>query len=57
MLSGVRDDELLAVAMAFCQPGAPLHTEPFTITPEAVQAALRAADAVWQARKKIDLAG
>ncbi|MEX8812071.1 glycerol dehydrogenase, partial [Salmonella enterica] len=37
--------------------GETIHNEPFTITPEAVQAALRAADAVGQARKKIDLAG
>ncbi|EBC3062383.1 glycerol dehydrogenase [Salmonella enterica] len=56
-LAGVSDDELLAVARASCQTGETIHNEPFTITPEAVQAALRAADAVGQARKKIDLAG
>ncbi|EBY4362103.1 iron-containing alcohol dehydrogenase [Salmonella enterica subsp. enterica serovar Bovismorbificans] len=56
-LAGVSDDELLAVARASCQTGETMHNEPFTITPEAVQAALRAADAVGQARKKIDLAG
>ncbi|MDI8978043.1 hypothetical protein MJN47_30080, partial [Salmonella enterica subsp. enterica serovar Lubbock] len=37
-LAGVSDDELLAVARASCQTGETMHNEPFTITPEAVQA-------------------
>ncbi len=50
-LAGVSDDELLAVAGPLVKLET-IHNEPFTITPEAVQAALRAADAVGQARKR-----
>ncbi|ENG2550691.1 TPA: glycerol dehydrogenase [Citrobacter farmeri] len=51
-LADVSDKELLAVAQAACQVGETMHNEPCEITPEAVLAALRTADALGQARKR-----
>lgn len=50
-LSEASDADLMAVAQAACQAGETMHNEPCEVTPETVMAALRAADAVGQARK------
>ncbi|MBK0004229.1 glycerol dehydrogenase [Erwinia sp. S38] len=44
-LGNVSDAQLLAVATASCQEGETMHNEPYTVTPERILAALRAADA------------
>jgi glycerol dehydrogenase len=51
-LADVTDDLLINVARAACAEGETIHNEPIPITPEAVFAALRAADAEGQRRKK-----
>lgn len=50
-LGEVSDADLMAVAQAACQAGETMHNEPYDVTPEAVMAALRTADAVGRARK------
>lgn len=50
-LADVSDTHLMAVAQAACQRGETMHNEPCEVTPEAVMAALRAADAVGRARQ------
>lgn len=56
-LTGVSDDELLAVARASCQTGETMHNEPFTITPEAVPGGIAGRRCCWAGAEKIDLAG
>ena len=41
----VTDDQLMEVAKAACSPDDTLHNMPFTVTPETVFAAIKAADA------------
>lgn len=51
-LKQVSDDDLMKVAEASCSQGETIHNEPHEITPENVLAALRAADAEGQRRKR-----
>jgi len=51
-LSEISDDELMEVAKASCAEGETIHNEPIPVTPYAVFAALKAADAEGRRRKQ-----
>ncbi|MEN4042735.1 MAG: glycerol dehydrogenase [Anaerolineaceae bacterium] len=51
-LEDVTDESLMRVARAACAEGETIHNEPIPVTPEAVCAALKAADAHGRKRKK-----
>lgn len=53
-LEDVSDADLMTVAEAACADGETVHNEPMSVTPDAVFAALRAADAEGRRRKAVD---